>query len=186
MVDAGNYGPKLGTNSAPEGSTGDAIVLRSLDSAMLGDSIPELMRQPIDRSVSLQGAAPAEPPASSAPSTEGGLTPVPFSFGPPPPPACSISKCAKGHQWRPELRIAVCPGCQSPMLVLLMQNCPACNEPTAATNLRLDHMPQQSGQLMPICRGSATMAEPILIEMRHQHAADEQERHVVREVVSKV
>lgn len=72
------------------------------------------------------------------------------------------------------------------MLVLLMQNCPACNEPTAATDLRLDHMPAASGQLMPICRGGATLAEPLRIELRHSHAEDEEKRHVVREVVSKV
>lgn len=186
MVDGANYDAKLGNNSP---STEPSAVL-------VGAPAPAVVTnaaEPIDRSVSDDlfplGRRSAEPPASQAPSTERdgtASTGVPFSFGPPPPAACSTSRCGCGHVWRPELRIATCPGCAAPMLVLLMQNCPACNEPTSATNLRLDHMPQASGQLMPICRGAATLAEPILIELRHTHAADEEARHVVREVVSKV
>ncbi len=72
------------------------------------------------------------------------------------------------------------------MLALAMQNCPACNEPTASTKLRLDHMPLHGGQLLPLCRGSATLAEALAIEIQHGHAAEEEERHVVREVVSKI
>lgn len=179
MVDRANYDAKLGKNSP---STDAAAVLVAGQAADTAAFAFDLEPFPL-------GRRSAEPPASQAPSTERdgtASTGAPFSFGPPPPPACSTSRCRCGHVWRPELRIATCPGCAAPMLVLLMQNCPACNEPTSATNLRLDHMPQASGQLMPICRGAATLAEPILIELRHTHAADEEARHVVREVVSKV
>lgn len=127
-----------------------------------------------------------DPPARFAPAlAEGGPAPAPFSFGPAPPRPCSVCRCPAGHEWIPQFRLTACPGCHAPMLVLLMQQCPVCNEPTAATDLRLDHMPQASGQLLPICRGSATFAEALKIELRHQHAQDEEARHEVREVVSK-
>lgn len=183
MVEAANYPAKLGP-VAP--STERLEVLRQLaikDCAMR-------VSQPIDRSVSPQDVVPSsESPASLATSNterDSTLPGVPFSFGPALPQPCSVSRCAAGHEWVPQLRIAQCPGCGAPMLVLLMQNCPACNEPTAGSDLRLDHMPQASGQLLPICRGSATMAEAIKIELKHSHAADEQREHVVRDVVSKV
>lgn len=173
MVDASETVPKLHQN-APTG--GAAAVLEPPAGAVLRS----------DPNFPPTGPSP-EPPASLPVSSEReGVPPgIPFSFGPPAPPACSISRCPAGHEWTPELRIARCPGCQAPMLVLLMQNCPACNEPTAATQLRMDHMPQASGQLMPLCRGSATLAEALQITLQHTHAADEQAGHVVRDVVSK-
>lgn len=76
------------------------------------------------------------------------------------------------------------------MLALMMQNCPQCNEPTAATDLRLDHgtlplLTDGNGQLRPLCCGAQTLSEALRIEIRHSHAQDEERGHVVREVVSK-
>lgn len=100
------------------------------------------------------------------------------------PVPCTTHKCANGHSWAAVLRVAACPGCGSAMLALMMVNCPVCNEPTSTTAIRLDHLPQ-GGQVLPLCKGSATLAEAKQIVIEHTHAADEQEAKNERVMISK-
>lgn len=97
---------------------------------------------------------------------------------------CSANTCTKGHKWMPQLQVAACPGCNSPVLAIKMQNCPVCNEPCRSLRLRSDHF--AGGAIMPICRGGATLAEVASIEIEHQHYIAEQQRHTPREMISKV
>lgn len=67
---------------------------------------------------------------------------------------------------------------------MLMAQCPVCNEPVAETLIRIDHLPQ-GGQLLPLCKGSATLAEVKQIIIKHTHARDEQDAKAERVMVSK-
>ncbi len=100
------------------------------------------------------------------------------------PTLCSANKCKNGHEWQPVIQLARCPGCGSPLLAVKMLNCPICNEPVEAFRLRSDHLPQ-GGAIMPMCRGSQTLAEVQVIEMKRQAAADEEKNHVERSMISK-
>lgn len=71
------------------------------------------------------------------------------------------------------------------MIALMMVQCPVCNEPTSASALRIDHIPQGGG-IMPLCRGGGSMAELLVVELRHEHAAVEEQRYTERAVISKV
>ncbi len=97
---------------------------------------------------------------------------------------CTSSTCTAGHVWPATLRVAQCPGCGGGVLALMMVNCPVCNEPVATTTIRMDHLPQ-NGQLLPLCRGSATLAEAKVITIEHTHATDEQSSEVKRQMISK-
>jgi hypothetical protein len=98
---------------------------------------------------------------------------------------CSQTTCSAGHTWTPTIATTKCPGCQAPLLVLKMVNCPVCNEPSKSLRLRADHLPH-GGTVVPACKGSASLAEVLEILIDHGHAEAEQSNHVDREVVSKV
>lgn len=102
-----------------------------------------------------------------------------------PPEACTLLTCPNGHKWVPTLESTYCPGCRASILVLKMVNCPQCNEPSGTLRVRMDHLPK-GGSITPLCRGSATMAETIGIEVKLNHAAQEAANHVHREVPSKI
>lgn len=70
------------------------------------------------------------------------------------------------------------------MLALMMVNCPICNEPTNNTFLRMDHL-AQGGGIQPLCKGGATLAETIGLQIPHNHAAQEQTNYKEREVITK-
>lgn len=109
-----------------------------------------------------------------------------FDFGEVPPlPACSTSECPNGHKWMPLLQIGQCPGCKAPLLALKMVNCPICNEPVAKLMLRVEHLPQ-GGTITALCAGHATLNDVTIVELLHQHAQQEQEQHVEREMPQKV
>ncbi len=98
--------------------------------------------------------------------------------------ACSANRCYNGHEWIPIIQLARCPGCASPLLAVKMLNCPICNEPVETFRLRSDHLPQ-GGAIMPMCRGSQSLAEVQVIEMRRHAAEQEEKNHVEREMISK-
>ena len=98
---------------------------------------------------------------------------------------CSANRCSAGHEWQPIIQLARCPGCASPLLAVKMLNCPICNEPVESFRLRSDHLPQ-GGAIMPMCRGSESLAEVQMIEMRRQAAAKEETTHKEREMCSKI
>jgi hypothetical protein len=100
------------------------------------------------------------------------------------PIQCSRHECENGHKWPIKLALINCPGCGGQMFALMMVQCPICNEPTKLTAIRMDHL-AQGGGIMPICKGSATLAESITIQMDHAHATQEQARYIEREVISK-
>lgn len=99
--------------------------------------------------------------------------------------ACSSNICTNGHEWQPETGLTGCPGCQSPMLVLRTVQCPICNEPIAKVRLRTDHLPK-GGAVTPICKGSDSLAEVLILELERHHYTKEQETHKVREMPAKV
>lgn len=98
---------------------------------------------------------------------------------------CSKHKCPNGHEWPVRVAVVKCPGCQNDMLALMMVQCPVCNEPTSNSFLRIDHLPQ-GGAIMPLCKGGGSLAELLLVELRHEHAQSEQNIYKDREVISKV
>lgn len=98
---------------------------------------------------------------------------------------CTVMACAAGHEWSPTLQLAQCPGCQSPILAIKMVNCPQCNEPSTTLALRADHLSRGS-PITNICRGSESLAEVHKIQLNLNHAALEQEKHVEREMPSKI
>lgn len=126
--------------------------------------------------------SPIIPPSSDA---RGQATAM-VDFGPEAPIAkCSTSKCSAGHVWTPVIQMAKCPGCDAPMLVVKMVNCPMCNEPVRSTTLRVEHCPH-GGQITAVCLGHASLNEVLAVEFTHEHAQQEQDKHVVREMISKV
>jgi hypothetical protein len=108
------------------------------------------------------------PPTPSAPDAPG---PAPF---PPQPEViylrpCSDQQCRRGHTWPIAVTIAMCPGCQQPILAVRMENCPKCNEPSERLRLRTDHLATGMG-IMPLCRpGAKSLAEvnEIILDRRH-------------------
>lgn len=106
-------------------------------------------------------------------------------FGPQNTKKCSLQICAAGHEWVPQIMAVKCPGCQAPMLALMMVNCPICNEPPVKAFFRMDHI-AMGGQITPLCMGSATLAEPIGIEVPLCHAQQEQDNFKEQKVTSKV
>lgn len=95
--------------------------------------------------------------------------------------ACTYNECPKGHRWDALLQLTACPGCGKQMLAVKMVNCPICNEPTKAFHLRTDHLPGNSsaparGVITPVCKGAASLAEIIFVDVTRGHAAAEQAR----------
>lgn len=103
----------------------------------------------------------------------------------PTPSACSAAVCTQGHEWQMVMQLAPCPGCKSGLLALKMDNCPRCNEPAASLRLRTDHLPR-GGNIVPLCKGSATLAETHTIHVDFGHYRKEQKNHVIREMPCKL
>lgn len=96
------------------------------------------------------------------------LTP---EFGPKPTDACSLSWCANGHYWTPQLATPGCQGCHSPIIGLRMVNCPVCNEPVAKTRLRIDHL-GGSHAITKVCQNQHQLGmEYLFVEIDHKHDA---------------
>lgn len=98
---------------------------------------------------------------------------------------CSMNVCEAGHSWPPELAVTKCPGCAAQIIVAKMVNCPICNEPTAKLVYRMDHLPH-GGTVMPMCKGSASLAEVTEVTLERRHAAEEQAQYKDREVINKI
>lgn len=98
---------------------------------------------------------------------------------------CSYNTCSAGHIWMPQMQITQCPGCRAPMLAVKMLQCPICNEPVVKLVFRSEHLPQ-GGQITPMCYGAASLNEVQVITVARQHAAQEQSKHEVREMISKI
>lgn len=60
-----------------------------------------------------------------------------------------------------------------------------CNEPVGSVKVRLDHLPT-GGVITPLCKGSASLAENLSIEIELGHAQAEQERYSHKEVIHKL
>src|SRR5579859_3487343 len=113
-------------------------------------------------------------------------TPSPFVYHETPMVSrCSSLTCSNSHTWALEAQTALCPGCKSPILAIKMVNCPQCNEPSTSLTLRSDHLSRGSA-ITPICQGSASLAEINKIELKLNHAALEQQNHVVRALPEKI
>lgn len=110
----------------------------------------------------------------------------PFNFNEPAAfVPCSANVCINGHEWEPVLAIAKCPGCAAPIQVIKMLNCPLCNEPVERVRFRTDHL-ASGGQIAPMCRGSASLAEVTSVELIREHAREEERAHIVKEVPQKL
>lgn len=130
---------------------------------------------------------PAETPAIDSILPPASLeSPPTIDFGEAPSvDPCSYNECPQGHKWPPVLRVAQCPGCGGPILAIKMVQCPICNEPVTHRVIRADHLPH-GGQITPMCRGAASLAEVTSIDIKCGHAEDEQKKYVDREMPSKV
>lgn len=112
---------------------------------------------------------------------------VPVDFGQAGPTItpCTYNECAAGHRWNPQIQIAACPGCRTPMLAVKMLQCPICNEPVLRMVMRSEHLPQ-GGQITPLCLGASTLNEVNVVTIERTHASQEQQNHVVRDMIGKV
>ena len=143
----------------------------------MGKSAPIEMKQ--------DAAGVFVPEGSQAPAAEIPLTTPTVNYNEVPTvKLCSSNQCKNGHEWQPVIQLARCPGCGSPLLAVKMLNCPICNEPTESFKLRSDHLPQ-GGAIMPMCRGSQSLAEVQVIEMKRHAAEYEEQNHKEREMISK-
>lgn len=75
----------------------------------------------------------------------------------------------------PTVQFAKCPGCSGPVLVVKMENCPICNEPTKKLNLRTDHVSSGMG-VSAMCKGVASRGEIGVIELERQHASQTEQQ----------
>lgn len=148
-------------------------------------NVKELVSSP--SSTDLTVAAPLAPVSDAAPKGSPNTVTAPvIDFGEPPSlRACSSNSCPNGHEWTPVIQLTNCPGCKAPILAIKMVQCPVCNEPVSKFRLRTDHLAQNTA-IMPVCRGSQSLAEVTEIEMTRGHASKEEGTHKVREVLSKV
>ena len=115
-------------------------------------------------------------PAQNPPETPAPTPPSAAGLFPEPGPAaqvCSYNRCSRGHTWAPTLTLTRCPGCSGHVLAIKMENCPQCNEPCRDFALRADHLSPQM-QVAPLCQGAATLAEAVLIQLRHEHVEQEE------------
>lgn len=108
-----------------------------------------------------------------------------FAETPTPTQLCSSNVCEVGHAWPPVIATTTCPGCSTPILVVKMVNCPICNEPPQLFRLRTDHLPQ-GGAILPMCTGSPNLGDIGTIEIVRSHAKDEEQNHVIRDMISKI
>jgi hypothetical protein len=116
------------------------------------------------------------PQLNSVPSDSAQAAPTEVTFPPKKQsPPCSENICANGHSWPPTLALSSCTGCGSPVLAMLMENCPYCNEPTQVTRLRTDHFPS-GGQVVKACKGQVGSAEITIIELERTHAVEVESR----------
>src|SRR5436190_878724 len=77
---------------------------------------------------------------------------------------CSWAQCAAGHQWVPTLALVPCEGCKAQALMVKMENCPFCNEPTTKVGLRTDHIPSGAG-VAKRCQGQQPPGESVDVVM---------------------
>ncbi len=96
-----------------------------------------------------------------------GLTPVGPFFAAEALPSCSTNSCPNGHEWAIQVGIAKCRGCESPVLTVRMQNCPFCNEPASATNMRTDWLAAGMVAGAAICKGELSFGDTGIIEIAH-------------------
>lgn len=114
------------------------------------------------------------------------ITPSPFTYQETATPvSCSIMVCSGGHEWTPTLQITQCPGCKSPLLAIKMVQCPKCNEPACSMRLRVDHL-SRGAAITSICRGSASQAEVISLDIELRHSAILAENYKERVLPTKV
>ena len=99
---------------------------------------------------------------------------------------CTSNQCAAGHVWPAKLAIVDCPGCKGHVLLVLMEQCPTCNEPTATFRMRTDHV-MKGGGYTAQCQGQKNAAEVTEIVMERTHATQiatealtPAEEHVIR------
>lgn len=82
---------------------------------------------------------------------------------------CTSNQCSGGHVWPAKLALVDCPGCAAPVLLVLMEQCPQCNEPTQTFRMRTDHI-MKGGGYTAQCKGQKNAAEVTEICMERQHA----------------
>ena len=82
---------------------------------------------------------------------------------------CSWNLCSSGHKWKPTVAITDCPGCQGPILLVRMENCPYCNEPVEKFSLRADHIVKGVSKR---CHGEKVAGESSDIEMTRSHEVE--------------
>lgn len=73
---------------------------------------------------------------------------------------CTFNQCSRGHRWPPKLQISNCPQCHTPVIAMLKEQCPICNEPVDKCVLRSDHTPRGAG-VPPACTGQTGMSDCI-------------------------
>ena len=91
---------------------------------------------------------------------------------------CSWNECGNGHRWPLVAITAKCDGCGTPVLVTKMDNCPACNEPSKTSGIRVDHVHMVKGQPIPVvrfCQGQPSPAEVVEMRMHREHWKQMQE-----------
>jgi hypothetical protein len=81
---------------------------------------------------------------------------------------CSWNECLNGHKWKPAVIAVECPECKSPSIMVRMENCPFCNEPTKKISLRSDHIPRGAG-VSKRCSGEKIYGESLDIQLEREH-----------------
>ena len=84
-----------------------------------------------------------------------------------PPKPCSGSLCKNGHTWKPTLALARCEGCGGDVLLVKLENCPFCNEPSVRFGVRVDFIPTGAG-VAKRCLGQHVHGESVDVDMERQ------------------
>jgi hypothetical protein len=80
---------------------------------------------------------------------------------------CTYYTCTQGHQWTPKVALTPCAGCGAPVVVVMVQNCPVCNEPTSKLRVRTDHIPNKGG-VARVCLGEPSGGDVVEVEMERE------------------
>jgi hypothetical protein len=107
------------------------------------------------------------------------IAPEPIFTDKPEHEPCTTHVCRNGHKFPAIMSLYPCPGCRTPGLMVMMVNCPYCNEPVDKTILRTDFLPKGAG-MAKRCQGEMVYGESLNVEIE-RHYSKEVERETESE-----
>lgn len=89
---------------------------------------------------------------------------IPFEVDAPTGVLCTRQVCGAGHVWAPQVAVAKCEGCGSPVVAVRMVNCPWCNEEVGELALRVERV-SNGIPIVPVCKGMEPKGEMWEVEV---------------------